>query len=52
MKCSICKEKIEETFLGKIMGGYVKDSKGKKLPVCSICQRKYMNDKGEMLKHV
>jgi len=41
MKCSICKEKIEETFLGKILGGYVKDAKGKKHAICSGCQRKF-----------
>lgn len=35
MKCSICNEKIEETFLGKIIGTYVK-----KKPVCDKCQKK------------
>jgi hypothetical protein len=35
MKCSKCNEKIEETFLGKIKGTYVK---GK--AVCSDCQKK------------
>lgn len=34
MKCSICNEKIEEIFLGKIKGTYIK-----KKPVCSNCQR-------------
>ncbi len=34
-KCSVCKKDIEKTFLGKIMGTYVK---GKM--VCSECQRK------------
>ncbi|MFH0752702.1 MAG: hypothetical protein V1914_03855 [archaeon] len=34
-KCSICGEKIERTFLGKIHGTFVK---GK--PVCSACQKK------------
>ena len=33
LKCSICNEKIEETFLGKIMGTFVR-----KKPVCSKCQ--------------
>lgn len=34
MKCSICKEKIQDTFLGKIQGTYIK---GK--PVCNNCQK-------------
>ena len=40
MKCEICKEKIEETFLKKILGTYVKDSKGKKHLICKQCQSK------------
>jgi hypothetical protein len=40
MKCSICNEKIEETFLGKIIGTYVK-----KKPVCDKCQKKYISEK-------
>ena len=36
VKCAICKEKIEETFLGKIKGSYVK-----KKPVCNECQKKH-----------
>lgn len=35
VKCSLCKNKIEETFLGKIKGTYV----GGKV-ICSECQRK------------
>ncbi len=34
MKCSICNNKIEELFLGKIKGTYI----GKK-PVCDNCQK-------------
>ncbi len=41
MKCDICNAKIEETFLKKILGTYVKDAKGKKKVVCPDCQRKY-----------
>ncbi|MEK6858261.1 MAG: hypothetical protein AABX39_06765 [Nanoarchaeota archaeon] len=40
MKCEICGNKIEETFLKKILGTYVKDSKGKKHLVCFECQKK------------
>ncbi len=36
MNCAICKEKVEETFLGKIKGTYV----GKKV-VCINCQKNY-----------
>lgn len=35
-KCALCKEKIEETFLGKIRGTFI----GKKV-VCSSCQKKF-----------
>ena len=40
MKCSICKKNIDETFLKKIKGTYVK-VKGKKRPVCQKCQIKH-----------
>ncbi|MDD5178298.1 MAG: hypothetical protein PHT54_03400 [Candidatus Nanoarchaeia archaeon] len=39
MKCSICHEKVEETFLEKIKGSFVK-----KKPVCSNCQKKYTKE--------
>lgn len=48
MKCEICKKNIEETFLKKIIGTYVKDSKGKKHIVCSECQKKFP-DKDKLL---
>ena len=44
MKCAICKEKIEKTFLGKIQGTQI----GKKM-VCPSCQSKYKDD---VIKHV
>ncbi len=50
MKCEICKKKIEETFLKKILGTYVKDEKGKKHAVCFECQKKFPS-KEELLKH-
>lgn len=50
MKCSMCNEKIEETFLGKILGTYIKDGKGKKQAVCSACQKKVKNDRKAMLE--
>jgi len=40
MNCTICKNKIQETFLKKIIGTYVKDKKGKKKIVCKDCQSK------------
>ncbi len=41
VKCDVCKGVIEETFLGKLRGGFVKDAKGKKHAVCSVCQEKF-----------
>lgn len=40
MKCEICKEKVNVTFLKKPVGTYIKDNKGKKHIVCNNCQRK------------
>jgi len=40
MKCEICKKKMAETFLGKMVGTFVKDAKGKKHSVCPECQKK------------
>jgi len=51
MKCEICKKKVEETFLKKILGTYVKDEKGKKHVVCFECQKKFPS-KEELLKHI
>jgi len=51
MKCEICRKKIDETFLKKILGTYVKDEKGKKHAVCFECQKKFSN-KEELLKHI
>ncbi|MBU0666730.1 MAG: hypothetical protein ABIC91_07755 [Nanoarchaeota archaeon] len=41
MKCDLCGKKIEQTFLGKILGSYVKNKKGKKHAVCPDCQKKH-----------
>ncbi len=41
MKCALCKKAIEQTFLGKIIGTYVKDAKGKQHTVCFECQKKF-----------
>ena len=45
MKCEICKKKIEETFLKKILGTYIKDEKGKKHSICKACQAKFKTKK-------
>ena len=47
MKCELCKSSIEENFLKKPIGTYVKDAKGKKHLVCNKCQKQY--SKQEML---
>ena len=41
-KCDICGEKIENLFLGKISGTYIKKDKKLKA-VCGNCQRKLGN---------
>jgi hypothetical protein len=41
MKCEICKKAVEETFLRKPLGTYLKDKKGKKHLVCDSCQKKH-----------
>ncbi|MDP4012179.1 MAG: hypothetical protein Q8R00_01060 [Candidatus Nanoarchaeia archaeon] len=46
MKCAVCGEKIEEIFLNKILGTYVK-----KKAVCINCQKTYsMKEIKEKLK--
>ncbi len=38
-KCDLCGNKVEHTFLGKLVGTYVKDGSGKKKIVCPDCQK-------------
>ncbi len=52
MKCDICGSKIEELYLKKIRGTFIKDEKGKQHPVCSSCQEKLENDKSKMLEQI
>lgn len=51
MKCEICKNKIQETFLKKLVGTHIKDAKGKKHVICFECQKKF-HDKQAMLKQL
>lgn len=44
MKCEICSKTIQKTFLEKIMGTHVRNSKGKKKIVCSECQSKLKDE--------
>ncbi|MBU0628808.1 MAG: hypothetical protein KKC75_06465 [Nanoarchaeota archaeon] len=46
MKCAVCSKKIENNFLGKIMGTYIN-----KKPVCQDCQKKHTT-KEELLKNL
>lgn len=39
-KCDICKDKVETTFLDKIIGTHIKVNKKRKL-VCNGCQKKF-----------
>lgn len=48
-KCELCKRTIEETFLKKPLGTYIKDSKGKKHLVCAGCQAT-LQSKEEIMK--
>lgn len=48
MKCEICKEKIEKTFLEKINGTFLGRGKKKKA-VCSSCQKKHKDKLKEMV---
>ena len=41
MKCDICGRSIEETFMKKIVGTYIRDEKGKRHVVCFECQKKF-----------
>jgi len=43
VKCDICHETIETTFLNKIKGTIMKIGKKQKY-VCSDCQRKYKKE--------
>ncbi len=51
MKCEICKKNIEETFLKKKLGAYLKDEKGKLRFVCGGCQARFPS-KEELLKQL
>ncbi|MFC1690726.1 hypothetical protein ACFL0W_00970 [Nanoarchaeota archaeon] len=51
MKCEICKSKVQEIFLNKPIGTYIKDEKGKKHIVCFECQKKFQT-KENILKEI
>ncbi len=50
-KCDVCGKKIDETFLKKIIGAYIKDEKGKQHTLCPECQKKFPK-KEEALKNL
>lgn len=52
MKCEICSKSIGTTFMGKILGTYIKDNKGKKRAICFECQKKFNNDKATILENI
>lgn len=47
MKCDLCKNKIETTFLNKPIGTYIKDKSGKRHLICNNCQKE--NKKEEIV---
>jgi len=51
MKCAVCGKSVDTTFLGKILGTYVKDGNGKMHAVCFECQKKF-DSKEEILKAI
>ncbi|HLC98459.1 MAG TPA: hypothetical protein VJC00_00435 [Candidatus Nanoarchaeia archaeon] len=51
LKCDICSSKIENNFLNKAIGTYLKDNKGKKHLICPACQKKFRT-KEEILKNI
>lgn len=51
MKCEVCKNTVQETFLKKIIGSYVKDEKGKLHTICFECQKKF-TDKKKILEQL
>ena len=51
VKCDICGNKIEELFLKKIKGTYIKDNNGKQRIVCFDCQKK-LKTKEDLLKEL
>ena len=51
MKCEVCNKSIATTFLGKVKGTYVKDSKGKLRAVCFECQRN-IGDKAQLVMKI
>ncbi len=51
-KCTICKETIQELFLGKLKGTIVKKSgSSKQYGICFACQKKFPS-KEELLKQI
>lgn len=52
MKCEICRKEIESTFMNKILGTYMKDERGKKHAICFECQKKFNNNKKEILENI
>jgi hypothetical protein len=44
MKCAICKHTVEETFLKKPLGTFVRDKSHKKQIVCKRCQSQLSMD--------
>jgi|TARA_B100002003_G_scaffold240093_1_gene260245 ribosome-binding protein aMBF1 (putative translation factor) len=51
MKCEICGNKINENFLGKLIGTYVKDKAGKQHTICFECQKKFPS-KEQILENI
>lgn len=44
VKCDLCGQKIEMTFLNKLIGTYFKGKDKKKKAICSDCQKKHSKE--------
>ncbi|MBI2550495.1 hypothetical protein HYV83_04945 [Candidatus Woesearchaeota archaeon] len=51
MKCEACNKAIATTFLDKLKGTFVKDTKGKTHSICFECQSK-LKDKESLLQQL
>ncbi len=49
MKCAVSGKTIQETYLKKILGTFIKDENGKRFVVSNEIQHEYKNDKQAIL---
>jgi hypothetical protein len=55
IKCDLCKNEIQTTFLDKLEGTSIKVGEGetsKKFHICNDCQKEHKNDLKEKVKNL